>query len=137
MNIFILLKPQDKNRQGLARSDCSFETTSDVPCPSSETPLANEAVRDKICAFVATSRESDGKSVILTATVGMMLAAVWLAGLLAGVVALSASSGGPGDALYIGYTQGAYISDFPLPEETVTAEFWTKLFPVGWGIVVF
>lgn len=78
-----------------------------------------------------------GKTCYLAATVGMMLAAVWLAGLLAGVVALSASSGGPGDALYIGYTQGAYISDFPLPEETVTAEFWTKLFPVGWGIVVF
>lgn len=52
--------------------------------------------------------------------------AVWLGAILAPVCALSVLAGGGGRAVFIDYLQGMYISDFPIPERTLTVELWTK-----------
>ena len=45
--------------------------------------------------------------------------------------AISVHAGGPGGALFIGKSQGAYFADFPMPQFTVTVELWSKLMPVS------
>ncbi len=39
--------------------------------------------------------------------------------------------GGAGQALFIDYMQGTYVESFPLPEDEVSVELWSKLLPVG------
>ena len=66
------------------------------------------------------------------------LMAVLLAALLAllaagahAVAALSVTAGGPGYAASLGYMEGFYAPNFPMPTTAITVEFWTKLLPVG------
>lgn len=44
---------------------------------------------------------------------------------------LHVDSGGPGNAVYIGYMQGLYIPSFPLPANEITVELWSRLLPVN------
>jgi hypothetical protein len=50
---------------------------------------------------------------------------------LAPLALASVFGGGAGQALFIDYMQGAYVESFPLPEDEVSVELWSKLLPVG------
>ena len=47
------------------------------------------------------------------------------------VAGLRVDAGGPGGAAFIGYMQGMYAPDFPMPADAVTVELWSKLLPVS------
>ncbi len=51
------------------------------------------------------------------------------------VAALSVTAGRPGYAASLGYMEGFYAPNFPMPTTAITVEFWTKLLPVGSRLV--
>lgn len=55
----------------------------------------------------------------------------WLVLCLPAVCALTAVTGGPGNAVFIGQQQGLYADSFPMPEREVTMELWAKVLTVG------
>lgn len=60
-----------------------------------------------------------------------MLRVLALLAAVCGAQGLRGDPGGPGNAAFIGYKQGFYLTDFPMPETTLTVELWTKLLPVS------